>query len=418
MSAAPVRQPPRRALVVLPNWVGDVVLATPALAALRGGWPQTQITFLMRRYVRDVVAGGGWHDDEMYYEGAGLHEPAGGATDGHSAAMAAATLAASVSVSDAEVRRYDSGRRQRLPAGSPGTSQIAIRAFSGRPSWWRLSQRLRARCFDAAILFPNAFRAALLTWLARIPRRVGYARDGRSWLLTDRLRPLKRAGVFVPSPITPAYGALAAYVGCPVVDWKLRLGVTPEQEQAAEAVRRHYGLDDGRPYAVLNPGAAFGASKCWPPEHFGRLADELDREFGLRIVVIGAGREAPVMRRIAEISRCEVIVCIDPGTTLGSLKGLIRDARLLVCNDTGPRHYGNAFDVPTVALFGPTHQAWTDTGYRGEIRVQLPVECGPCQLPVCPLDHRCMRDLTPERALDAVRAALGSDGRAGGRRAK
>lgn len=349
----------RRLLVTIPNWVGDVVMATPVLAALRDHFAGAKITYLMRDYVREVVAGAGWHDHEIYWP----------------------------------QRR---GWRRALRLAD-------------------LVTRLRGEHFELALLLTNSFRSGLITGLARIPRRVGYARDGRTWLLTDRLKPLKRDGRFVPSPVLPYYARIAEHVGCPVPDRRLRLVVTPEQERSGAALARHYRLDDGRPYAIVNPGAAFGAAKCWLPERFAEVCDRLHAERGLRCVLVGAPHEAPLMREIARLARTDVVCCDDPGTTLGSLKVLVRDAHLLLCNDTGPRHYGNAFGVPTVTIFGPTHQEWTDTEYAGEIKIQVPVECGPCQLPTCPLDLRCMTGVTADLVMSKIHGLLAQHG--GGLRA-
>ncbi len=342
--------PPDRILVFIPNWVGDVVLASPTLAALRDRFRDTHITYLMRSYVADVLAGCGWHDAAEYW-------PDGGGV----------------------------GREWRIS---------------------RLIQHLRARNFDLALLLTNSFRTA---WVARrvgARRRVGYARDWRGWLLTDRLAPLKRAGRFVPSSVLPYYAELAEHIGCPVTDRRLRLGISPEQEQAGQDLLRHYGLDGGRPYALINPGAAFGAAKCWPPERFAEVCERLESEQDMRAVLVGAPREAPLMHAIADRAHPAPVCRTDPGTTLGSLKVLAREAALLVCNDTGPRHYGIAFDVPTVTIFGPTHQEWTDTDYAGEIKLQVPVECGPCQLPKCPIDLRCMTGLTADMVMAAVSTVL------------
>jgi heptosyltransferase-2 len=335
----------RNILVVIPNWVGDVVLATPVLAALRAHFSRARITYLLREYVRDVVAGGGWHDAEVCW-----------------------------------------------PRGRLGTLGLV--------------GRLRSERFDMALLLTNSFRSALVAWLARIPRRVGYARDGRSLLLTDRLTPLKRDGKFVPTPILSYYVKIAEWVGCSVTDRKLRLGITPEQERAGAALARHYGLDNGRRYAVVNPGAAFGAAKCWLPERFAEVCDRLGAELDLRAVIVGAPNEVPLMREIARRAKHDVVCCEDPGTTLGTLKVIVRGAALLVCNDTGPRHYGAAFDVPTATIFGPTHQEWTDTDYAGEVKIQIPVECGPCQLPECPLDLRCMTGVTVEMVMGRIHELL------------
>lgn len=332
------------------------MLATPVLAALRRHFSAAKITCLLRRHLTDIIDGCGWHDA--------------------------------------------------LATWPPQ------RGLAGLSASYAQARALRSGGFDVALLLTNSFRSALLTWLAGIPRRVGYARDGRSWLLTDRLRPLKRAGEFVPTPMTPYYAKVAEHVGCPVDDLALRLGLTPAQEAAARRLQEHYGLGggasgtEGRRYAVINPGAAFGAAKCWLPERFAAVCDGLERELGLRAVIVGAPGEHALMKHIAELAQTAPACCTQPGTSLGSLKGLIRDAALLVCNDTGPRHYGIALGTPTVTIFGPTHQAWTDTGYTDEVKLQAEVECGPCQLRRCPLDHRCMRRIEVEHVVAAARALL------------
>lgn len=358
----------RRLLVVVPNWVGDVVLASPVLAALRRHFRTTRITFLMRPYVAEITRGCDWSDDELYWP----------------------------------------VRRASVPAQSNGKSGANV-GMRG------LIAEIRGRSFDAALLLTNSFKSALVAWLGRAARRIGFARDGRSLLLTDRLRPLKRHWRFVPKPVLDSYIDLAAAVGCKVGDRRLTLGISAEQEDAGGALKRHYGLDDGRPYVVINAGAAFGASKCWLPARFAEICDRASREWNARPVLVGAKGEAELMRAIASTCRGDVTCCDDPPTSLGSLKPLIRDAALLICNDTGPRHYGNAFGVPTVTIFGPTHQEWTDTGYENEIKLQKRVECGPCQLRVCPLDHRCMTEMTVDDVWDAAKRLVASHGANPGR---
>ncbi len=350
---------PRRILVALPNWVGDVVLATPALAALRARFASAEIHYLLRRPLEELVDGCGWHDGVTYWP-----------------------------------------ERRRGLGGLLG-----------------LARALGALRFDVALLFPNSLRSALIAWLARVPRRVGYARDGRGLLLTDRLKPLRRGGAFVPTPITPYYSEIARRIGCPVADERLRLGVSEAQDAGGARVLRQHGLDGGEPFAALNPGAAFGVAKCWPAERFAELADLIADELSLRCVLVGSPPEADLLTGIASRAKSRPTPLLNPGTTLGTLKGVLRRARLLVCNDTGPRHYGNALRVPTVTIFGPTHQEWTRTSVESEARIQKVVDCGPCQLPQCPLDHRCMTEISPREALEAARALLvASDDRGAARR--
>lgn len=335
----------QRLLVVLPNWVGDVVLATPVLAALRAALPQAHIAYLHREYVGEIVHGCRWHDASITWPTArGL-------------SVVAATL--------------------------------------------DLARRIARERFDTALLLTNSFRSALTMRLGNVARRIGYAREARGWLLTDRLRPRMEAGEFVPSPMLDYYIRLAEHIGCEVADRRLQLGISPEQEAAGQALKRHYGLEHRR-YAIINPGAAFGAAKCWLPERFAAVCDLLHREHDCIGVIVGAAGEAPLMRRIAELTREPVVCCDQPGTTLGSLKVLVRDAVWMICNDTGPRHYANAFRIPVVTIFGPTFQEWTDTGYPSEIKLQARVECGPCMLRKCPLDHRCMKKVTVEQVMETV----------------
>lgn len=338
-------------MIVVPNWVGDVVLATPVLAALRAHFADARITYLSRRYVAEVVDGGGWHDATVTW-----------------------------------------------PDGSGPRREVRT---------LRLARRLRQERFDLALLLTNSFRSAFTVWRAGVKRRAGYVREARGWLLTDRLKPTQQNGQYVPTPVLDYYADLAAHVGCPVTDRRLRLGITASQEHAGRNLLKHYGLGGGRSYAVVNPGAAYGEAKCWLPERFAAACDRLRDELDMQPVLVGAPAERPLLSEIASRAAGSVVCCDDPGTTLGSLKVVIREAALLLCNDTGPRHYGNAFGVPTVTLFGPTHQAWTDTDYAGEIKLQVPVECGPCQLRTCPLDLRCMTGLTVDRVMEAVRAVLG-----------
>ena len=335
-----------RLLVVIPNWVGDVVMASPVLAALREHLSQTHIAYLTRPYVSDILDGSGWAD-------ASHHWPSG-------------------------------------------------KGFAGLTATFSLTRELRAERYDTVILLPNSFRSALVAWLAGIPRRIGYDRDGRGTLLTERLLPLRSGGDYVPVPMLPYYAALAERIGVSVTDGRLRLGISDIQDVKGRELLAHYGLEPGR-YAVINPGAAFGAAKCWLPENFAGVCDRVRDEMGLTPVLVGAPREKELLEAIAKDCQKPPVWCMDPGTTLGSLKVVIREAAILICNDTGPRHYGFAFNTPTVTVFGPTFREWAETHYDHEIILQALVPCGPCQLNRCPRDLECMRAVT----VDDVMAAAG-----------
>jgi len=341
---------PKKLLVVQPSWVGDAVMATPTLRALRELYPDAHISYLMRRYVKPVYAGMPWAD---------------------------------------QLITYRTGK---------------TKAKAGKGQFFELAARLRAAKFDLAVLLPNSFKTALVCKMAGIPRVVGYERDGRGFLLTDKLLPVKDKGKFVPSPIVKYYLGLAHYLGSPHRDLRLQLFVTESEKREARDVFARCGLDPdlerpgskgGPPLIVLNPGAAFGAAKLWKAEYFAELADRLVDDVGATVLLSAAPKERAIVETIKRQMRHAPADLSNKGMTLGSLKEIVRRCDLMVTNDTGPRHIAAAMDVPVVTVFGPTHPEWTEIYYARERQVAVKVFCGPCQKKTCPLDHRCMVRVTP-----------------------
>ena len=351
---------PQRVLVVQPSWVGDAVMATPTLRAIRRLYPDAHVSYLLRRYVKGIYAGMPWADQLITY-------------------------------------RTDKTR------GRTGKG-----AFD-------LAARLRAGHFDLAVLLPNSFKTALVCKMAGIPRILGYERDGRGFLLTDRLLPHKHQGKFVPSPIIHAYAALARYLGSKDADLRMELFVTDADRRDGRAVLARCGLDvelhrpaaAGRPpLIVLNPGAQYGAAKLWTAEHFASLADRFTTELGATVLLSASPKERTIVQAIRSHMRGPAVDLSSAGMTLGSLKDVVNRCDLMVTNDTGPRHVAAALGVPVVTVFGPTHPEWTDIYYRPERQVRIDVFCGPCQRKVCPLDHRCMTGVTPAMVWEAAMQLL------------
>ena len=346
---------PQRILVVQPSWVGDAVMATPTLRALRELYPAAHISYLLRRYVKGLYAGMPWADQLITYR----------------------------------------------------TGKTKGRTGNGA---FDLAARLRAGRFDLAVLLPNSFKTALVCKMAQVPRVLGYERDGRGFLLTDRLLPAKHQGKFVPSPIIHSYMALARYLGSSSRDLRMELFVTDADRRAGEAVLARCGLDPavdrpaaaGRPpLVVLNPGAQYGAAKLWRADYFAALADRFVSELGATVLLSASPKERAIVQSIRSQMRGPAVDLSSAGMTLGSLKDVVRRCDLMVTNDTGPRHVAAAFGVPVVTVFGPTHPEWTDIYYPAERQVSVPVFCGPCQKKVCPLDHRCMTGVTPDMVWEA-----------------
>jgi len=351
---------PEKILVVQPSWVGDAVMATPALRALRELYPTSEITYLLRRYVKPMYTGMPWAD---------------------------------------RLVTYRTGK---------GKGKAGKNLFD-------LALRLRRAKFDMAVLLPNSFKTALLCKTAGIDRIVGYERDGRGFLLSDKLVPLKEKGKFVPKPIVKYYLGIAGYLGASSRDLRLELFVTPIERREACGVLTRAGLpadidrpgsSGGPPLVILNPGAQYGEAKCWQPEKFAAVADELVRNRGATVLVSGAPRERKILDEVLRSIRTKAIDLSTFGVSLGALKDIVRRCDLMVTNDTGPRHIAAAFGVPVITVFGPTHPEWTEIYFEAERKVSVPVYCGPCQRKTCPLDHRCMKLVTPEMVLEQASALL------------
>lgn len=264
------------------------------------------------------------------------------------------------------------------------------------PSWIP-QPGLRRGGFDAALLLPASFGSAWAAWAAGIPRRIGVEAQGRGWLLTD---PIKRPA---PDYTGRTYARLAAVLGCAPRNLRLELATTPEEETRAGAWWKDLALE-GKRVAGLLPGAAFGSSKCWPPAHFSELARRLRSELGLEALVLHGPGEARVAQAVREGSGGVARVA-DPD--LGTLKAMIRRLDLAVTNDSGPRHMAEALGIPTVSLLGPVDPRYSDSGNPRVRALREPVDCSPCGLKVCPIDHRCLVRILPERVLREVRSLLG-----------
>lgn len=337
--------PPRKILIQGPSWVGDIVMATPSLAAIRRFHPDAEISLLLKPGREKVLAGSGDFDEII---------------------------------------------EDRSPRG--------FRDFC------RMVGQLRRRRFDLAVLFSDSLRAASLIFLAGIPRRLGYRRNLRSPLLTEKLRYTGPRGVKTPEPMPRRYGRLLEALGVPIPHGRPVLRVTGEEEERARRRRQELGIGDDEPLIGLNPGASFGASKIWPPRHFARLADLVHETLGARsLILVGPGEE-PIAAAIAAAMETRPILTGDTPIGLDELKPVIRDLKLLVTTDAGPRHYAVAFGVPVVVIMGPTDRRYTDVHLEETEIVQHDLPCSPCHLKVCPIDHRCMRGISPEEVLERIRA--------------
>lgn len=261
---------------------------------------------------------------------------------------------------------------------------------------WQLAQTWRQR-FDTAYVLPNSAKSALLPWFAGIARRVGYQGEMRWGLLNERLpNPSGRP------PMVAFYLALAGTLPEPVP--APRLDVPAERLEAALAVAG--GSLRAGAYVTFAPGAEYGPAKCWPVEHYAQVARSLFERDGVPVVLLGSGKEAALA---AEIDRLAPGACVNliGRTSLDQAMALISGARGMVSNDSGLMHVAAAFGIPQVAVFGSTSPEHTPPLNRHArvlwLKDELGLDCMPCFERQCRFGHtRCLRDVAPERALQAL----------------
>lgn len=337
---------PQRLLIVLPSWLGDTVMATPALRALRSHFPQSHIAYAGRAGPLAVLADAPWADETI----------------------------------------------QTVPAGGLKAPTALIKSI----------RILARRDFDCAVLLPNSFGSAFAVRLAGIKRRVGYTRDHRGLLLTDRLLPPKENGQFLPGPMIHYYLALSQYMGAQNSDTTMELFTSQTEERAVDGLLDLWGIGEDQPTLIIHPGGGFGPSKRWPAEKFARVADQLADRYSLSVLISAGPADRPVALAVRSAMKHKSVNLPEYNVTIGQLKALVRRSRMMITNDTGPRHFAPAFGVPVVTIFGSTDPAWTDTFFEGERIVRAEVDCGPCQKKTCKKEHECMDRITPEMVLPAA----------------
>jgi len=341
----------------LPNWLGDLAMATPTLRAMRKHFgPEARLVGIMRPYLAEVLGGTDWLTEQWFFD---------------------------------------------------------PRARDRRLRNWALSRRMRRERFDLAVLLTNSLRTALVARLAGVPRRLGYVRYGRGPLLTDRLYPQRDGRRIRTSPVVFTYLALAEAVGCPPESPRLELATTEEDERSADLVWTRLGMRDARRVVTFNCSGAYGGAKLWPVEHFARLARLVVRRLDHDVLVMCGPNEREVARDIVQRSDSDrVFSMADQPLGLGTAKACIRRGRLMVSTDSGPKHVAAALGKPLVGLHGPFLPELSHNPTQRAERLILDLDCAGCGKRVCPLGHhRCMKELSVETVYAAVLRLLDQERR-------
>jgi heptosyltransferase-2 len=338
-----------KVLVRATNWLGDAVMSLPAVRAIRQVFPHARLAVVARPWVADLYAAETAIDDVIVYRG---HEGLG-----------------------------------------------AKREFA---------VQLREQRFECAILLPNAFDAALVSWMADIPVRIGYNRDGRGLLLTHAV-PVPEPGD-IPRHQRFYYLELLRRAGLIERQDYVRWGVPAIRLEGIEAARDRgrsglAALGIAGDVVGISPGAAYGNAKRWLPERFAETAACLCSGSACSVLVFGSASERALCELVAGgLRRLHVQARNLAGeTTLREFIELAAACRLFLTNDSGAMHLASALGVPTVAVFGATDDTTTGpTGAHARV-VRTHVECSPCLRRECPIDHRCMTRVTADAVTGAAR---------------
>ena len=330
-----------------PNWVGDIVMATPMFDCLRANLPRAKIIGLLKRSARGIVNDGPWFD---------------GLVDGNDKSWA-------------DVRRM----REQLRAWSPG----------------------------AAILLTNSVRSALTIRLSGVRALYGYRRQWRDLLLAGGPTPARNGQGVVPRPMIEYYLDICRWLGFDVPEHpRPKLYIGQELRRRGDAMLQKYGIAENDFLVGMNPGASFGSSKCWPAEYFADLAGLCRRNLNAKVILFGGPGEEEILQAIRDGAQADVIDTRPDGINLEMLKPMVKRCNLFITNDTGPRHYAVAFDVPAVVIMGPTDPRYTNANLERTVVVRKDLDCSPCHKKVCPQGHECMREIGPVEVFTAAERLL------------
>jgi lipopolysaccharide heptosyltransferase II len=332
-----------RIVVRAPTWVGDAVMSLPALRAVRHLFPGSNITVAARPGTADIFSEADFVDSVLINE------------------------------------------RGFLPSVS----------------------QLRHGKFDLALLLQNSFAAALTSFAARIPLRIGYETDRRGLLLTTAIpvpawKNERHESLYYLNIVSALQTQVERSAAISSAAPSSALHVSEQRRAAARKLITEAGASSDQPLIVLCPGSVNSRAKRWPAERYAGLSDRFTAN-GMTVVLIGSAAEVEVSREVSARTERKPIV-LTGRTSVAEVVGLISMADLLVTNDTGPAHVGAAVGTPTLVIFGPTNPLTTFPLSPTAEMIREPPDCAPCMLRDCPIDHRCMTAISVDQVFERGRS--------------
>jgi heptosyltransferase-2 len=339
--------------VFIPNWVGDACMATPALRTLHANLPiGGQLIAIGRNVPLRTL------ETLPYFAQTISYKPRG--------------------------RQPNMGRRS-------------------------LAWSLRRNRLDLAILFTNSLSTAAMSFIGGAKRRIGYARDGRSLMLTHPIAVERDGAKEQCVPAVDYYLKIAEALNCGTDNRRMELVISADDEIRKRQFLKTANWNEDARYILINSGGAFGQSKVWPENHVATLAQRLIENTDRNVVLHCGPAERASTNAVADRLQHPRIVSMGQTAEIpmGLSRGLIGGADVVVSTDSGPRHMAVALDRQVVSIFGPTQAEWTQTYNRPEALLQVSMDCRPCYQRDCPLGHHhCMHQITVDRVLSETLIAL------------
>jgi len=339
-----------RIVIRAPTWVGDAVMSLPALYELRRIFPEAHITVAAPPGTADIFI------------------------------------------------------------DSDSVNEVVVESRGGLLSTFSQAREWRKRHFDLAVIFQNSFGSAAVASLGRVPTRVGYATDRRSFLLTHPLtvpewKDQRHESFYYLNIVAELERLLLGTSTVNEVEPQFALHVSEERKERARRLLADHLADLTKPIALLCPGSINSRAKRWPPERYAALADRL-AQAGMTVALIGSPGELSVSEEVAAHAESSPLI-LTGKSTVAEAVALISIADVLITNDTGPAHIGAALRTRTIVIFGPTNPLTTYPMSPNAEIIRHPPDCAPCMLRDCPIDHRCMTAISPEEVFERTVARIG-----------
>ncbi|WP_068471441.1 lipopolysaccharide heptosyltransferase II [Candidatus Protochlamydia phocaeensis] len=337
--------PPHNIIVRMPNWLGDLVMATPVLADLRRHWPETKITAMCQGALGSVLQEDPHLDEILNFK---------------------------------------------------------------RPSGWLHRQEhgdiltpLQQGHYDLGILLTNSLSSAWWFWRGHVQNRIGYATHWRSWLLDY---PIPLPPELDRQHLVLTYKKLLEPLGIPLSSTSPKLYITKQEQLSIQEWLAKYNVQKDDILIGINPGAAYGSAKCWLPDRFKSLSQKLLENPHIKILFFGDKAGAPLVNDIC-LDLPERAINLAGKTTLRELMAFIQACHIFLTNDSGPMHIASALGVPLLALFGSTSDVATGP-YQGGKVLHKRVPCSPCYRRECPIDFRCMTRIEVQEVYEELQQLI------------